>query len=528
MKRLLSKVLVLGLVIACAASRANAQRPNTYVPTPTRESAATLVVYNNLDPASAGLAAYYAKRRAIPLDHIVGLNCSINEEITRADYDETIAKPLRRLLTERGWWHAPPDPSLPVSDNQIRFVVLMRGIPLKIAGVANYPGDSFTAKAQELNTNAAAVDSELATLGMRANKISGAMKNPYYQSFTPFMDTPLAPFMLVCRLDGPTVAIVENMIDGAMTVEHRGLYGFAYMDLRGITTGNYAEGDQWLATATVELRQFGMPVIWDNALYPPDFPMDHAAIYLGWYTDNVNGPIARSDFRFVPGAIAVHIHSFSAATVRDANSHWVGPILAHGAAATLGNVYEPYLDLTPHLDVFVDRLRNGLNFAESAYASVPALSWMTTFVGDPLYRPFGEMDEPLAGSDERPVVEYESYKEGAHTWYQKGRTAGEKQLAASARRLNSGIVWEGLGLLQWSVPDPKAAFVSFQQAQKCYGTTEDGLRTVLHQVEILKWENNMVQARDLATKALTRYDAFHGTELLRELIGLPPSTASTK
>jgi hypothetical protein len=153
---------------------------------------------------------------------------------------------------------------------------------------------------------------------------------------------------------------------------------------------------------------------------------------------------------------------------------------------------------------------------------------MTTFVGDPLYRPFGEIDDPLAESSDKPAIEYESYKEGAHMWYEKGRSAGEKQLAASARRLQSGIVWEGLGLLQWSIPDPKAAFTSFQQAQKCYGTTEDGLRTVLHQVEILKWENNLVQARELASAALTRYDGFHGIQLLRELIGLPTPAATAK
>ena len=44
--------------------------------------------------------------------------------------------------------------------------------------------------------------------------------------------------------------------------------------------------------------------------------------------------------------------------------------------------------LTPHLDIFHDRLRAGFTFAESAYMSQRVLSWMTTFVGDPLYRPF--------------------------------------------------------------------------------------------------------------------------------------------
>ena len=51
-----------------------------------------------------------------------------------------------------------------------------------------------------------------------------------------------------------------------------------------------------------------------------------------------------------------------------------------GAAATLGNVYEPYLTLTPHLDVFHDRLCAGFTFAEASYMSQRVLSWMTTSV----------------------------------------------------------------------------------------------------------------------------------------------------
>jgi uncharacterized protein (TIGR03790 family) len=516
------------LLLFAAGNWAAADEEASPTPAPTRESVATLVVYNNFDPDSVTLAAFYARRRGIPLDHIVGLDCPATEEITRAQYDETIADPLRRIFAERGWWHAPADGSLPVSDNQIRFIALMRGIPLKISNMPNYPGDSYTGKQQVLDTNAAAVDSELATLGVRTRKISGPMRNLYFQSFMPFVDTPLAALMLVCRLDGPTIAIVENMIDGAIAAEQGGLNGFAYIDLRGITSGPMAVGDQWLAAAATDLRQYGMPVVWDSspALIPAEYPMDHAAVYLGWYAGSVEGPMAREDFQFVPGAIAVHIHSFSAATLRDPRANWAAPLLAHGAAATLGNVYEPYLALTPHLDVFVDRLRNGLNFAESAYASEPVLSWMTTFVGDPLYRPFPEIDEDASGSRAKPEIEYAAYKEGAHAWYEKGRAAGERQLEASAQKLQSGIVWEGLGLLQWSVPDDEAALASFRQAQKCYGSTEDGLRTVLHQVEILKAENKGGEARALAAKTLDEDSAFHGAALLREVIGLPPAPYS--
>ena len=96
----------------------------------------------------------------------------------------------------------------------------------------------------------------------------------------------------------------------------------------------------------------------------------------------------RSTARFRRGAIAYHIHSFSAETVRSETKNWVGPLLSRGATATMGAVYEPYLRFTPDISLFVSGLLSGLSFAEAAYQSQLALSWMVTFVGDPLYRPF--------------------------------------------------------------------------------------------------------------------------------------------
>jgi tetratricopeptide (TPR) repeat protein len=56
----------------------------------------------------------------------------------------------------------------------------------------------------------------------------------------------------------------------------------------------------------------------------------------------------------------------------------------------MGCVYEPYLALTPNLELFFSRLFLGYGFAEAAYASQQAVSWQTTVVGDPLYRPYAK------------------------------------------------------------------------------------------------------------------------------------------
>src|SRR4051794_37390722 len=76
------------------------------LPAATNESAAaaTLVLYNKAVPDSVALAKFYAQQRNIPRDHLVALNCSTEEEISRQDYDATIAGPVRQLLRERKWW----------------------------------------------------------------------------------------------------------------------------------------------------------------------------------------------------------------------------------------------------------------------------------------------------------------------------------------------------------------------------------------------------------------------------------------
>jgi tetratricopeptide (TPR) repeat protein len=114
------------------------------------------------------------------------------------------------------------------------------------------------------------------------------------------------------------------------------------------------------------------------------------AIYAGWYASDVSGPFRQPDIEFMPGAFAYHLHSFSAATLRSTNSHWAGPLLARGAAATLGSVYEPYLSGTSDVATLLRNwLLHGFSFGEAAWSAEFGFSWQTTVVGDPLYRPWG-------------------------------------------------------------------------------------------------------------------------------------------
>ena len=481
-------------------------------------AAATLVVYNRADNDSKDLAEFYAGKRGIPKSQIIGLTCPRSEEISRDDYDRTIAEPLRGELTVNHWWKLrPPDDVLgPVEFNKIRFVALMRGIPLKIAQAKNYPGDKAVGPQAIASVNSASVDTEVAVLGLRSSTISGAMMNPYFRDFTAIADANHPELMLVCRLDAPTTAIVRRMITDSIAAENEGLAGLAYVDARGITDSGYIEGDQWLFSLADSARRHGSPVVLDNGpeLFPENYPMSHAALYFGWYTEQVSGPFVRQDFHFQRGAIAVHLHSYSALTLRSTISQWVGPLLAAGAAASLGNVYEPYLHFTTQLDILHDRLRAGYTFAESGYMAQRALSWMTTFVGDPLYRPYkGAMD-----AEELPATgEWAEYRKGAQAWYNQNRAAGEAALRASGKTLRSGVIMEGLGLLELTVNDRDAAIQCFEESRLYYGKTEDALRSTIHEVFQLRAARRDPDALALIGKMLAVLPSAPGADLLRSM-----------
>ena len=107
-------------------------------------AASTIVVYNKFADDSAELARFYAKQRGIASDHIVSLSCSNSEEISREEYDANIADPLREAFKEHGWWiwHETPEHETVVTATAIRFVAVMKGVPLKVKGFGDgYAGD---------------------------------------------------------------------------------------------------------------------------------------------------------------------------------------------------------------------------------------------------------------------------------------------------------------------------------------------------------------------------------------------------
>ena len=238
------------------------------------------------------------------------------------------------------------------------------------------------------------MDSELAALPTidQDLPLDGPLTNPLLGTTNASALTPTNGVLMVARLDGPTPEIARGLVDKAIEAETNGLWGRAYFDIRSIRQGAYKVGDDWMRDAAEMCRQTGFETLVDTnpATFKPEFPMSHVAIYCGWYDRTVSGPFTRNNVEFMPGAFAYHLHSFSAGNLRSASDNWAGPLLAKGATATMGCVFEPYLGGTPDIALFISRfIHAGFTFGEAAYASQSCLSWQVTVVGDPLYRPFG-------------------------------------------------------------------------------------------------------------------------------------------
>jgi uncharacterized protein (TIGR03790 family) len=358
-----------------------------------------VLIYNSLLPESKAVASHYAEVRGVPPDQILGLELPEGETMTRTEYSAGLEAPLLDFLQRQKLLVYPPAAAntnaLKPIEFKVRYAVLCFGVPLRIAEDASLYKPSDDHLSEAMRRNGAAVDSELCLLPWRdpAHGLAGPALNPWFRATKALDLNPCNGLLMVARLDGPSASIARQLVDKAIDAETNGLWGRAYFDLLGVTNGPYKKGDDWIAAAADLTRRYGFETVVDHRpeTFSAAFPMSQIALYAGWYDGNVSGPFARPKVEFMPGAFAYHLHSFSAQTIRSATRNWCGPLLAGGVTATMGCVDEPYLDGTPDVAIFFARwILGGFSFGEAAYACQEALSWQTTVIGDPLYRPFGK------------------------------------------------------------------------------------------------------------------------------------------
>ena len=57
-----------------------------------------IIVFNRNLPESHEVAAYYAGKRRVPLDNLVGVDVPTSEDLSRKDYDEKLVPPVKAMV----------------------------------------------------------------------------------------------------------------------------------------------------------------------------------------------------------------------------------------------------------------------------------------------------------------------------------------------------------------------------------------------------------------------------------------------
>jgi uncharacterized protein (TIGR03790 family) len=496
-----------------------------------------VVIYNSREPESKAVAEHYAQLRDVPKNQIFGFALTADEEMSRSEFRDSLQLPLAKKLEAGGLWkladvayaatNGQPERTVrKVVASKIRYAVLCCGVPLKIAadpGVHETMAEKMRA---ELRRNDASVDSELAWLPMAKIEfpLTGPFPNWLYGATNAAMLNPTNGILLVARLDGPTTDIARGLVDKAIEAEHDGLCGRAYFDARGLprTDTNYFLGDAWILGAAEISRRLGFETVIDDKpeTFPADFPMSQIAVYCGWYDGNISGPFTLPKVEFMPGAIAYHLHSYSAATIRSATANWCGPLLAKGATATMGCVNEPFLAFTPNIAEFMQLLGSGCTFGEAAWAAQPALSWQTTVIGDPLYRPFGKSPQLLHAEllrQNSPLLEW-SYLRLSNLGLVHGARVAEVASLIDNLNLttNSAVLTEKLADLCSAQGKPSSTIEIYGRALKLNPSPQQRIRLRLTLGEKLLAQNRDAEAIDDYKKLLEESPDYPGRNSISE------------
>jgi uncharacterized protein (TIGR03790 family) len=498
--------------------------PTSIKAAPSPESVA--VLYNSAVLESKKLAEIYCEARGIPRENLVALDLPKTADISREEFERTLLSPLRNEFDFRVWWERKTDAQgvvFPVRC-KIRVLVLMRGVPLRIQSKPKPAGSAANPAINPQNPagghDEASVDSELAMFGAEGLPIDGVLQNKFYQSEKSISDVEMPFLVLTARIDGPSFETCQRMIQDAVEVERTGLWGRAYVDI----ANKFPQGDQWLEEVSKLNASVGIPTVVDrfNDTLPKNYPMTDASLYYGWYDWNVSGPFLNDRFRFRKGAVAVHLHSFSAEQLNNASKNWSAPLLEKGAAVTVGNVYEPYLHLTHDFSILHKRLLAGHSWVEACWMAMPVTSWQGVVLGDPLYRPFRHLSgsgEKLAGD-----IDYRALRAASLEW---GNDPVERlrQLEKGADRMKSGTLQEEVGLSFAKEGKSPQAAMAFRRAKDLFVKTEDKMRQDFNLITL----DRVANRKDMAVRGLRdaqiRYGPIAETEAIKgwlDILDPPP------
>lgn len=366
-----------------------------------------LLIENADSPASREIADDYAAKRRIRNRLTVHCQDSAqkteNETISLQNYEEQIEAPVRKYVR---------------SHSKIQFIVLTKGIPIRIAGAALGSCDENSREAVEtrghpsLDSYLAALDythkttRRIAIVGSGAK--GAAYANRYWNANEPFSHIKFGGY-LVTRLDGYTVADAKRLVRDALAAEKRLPDGEILLDVQP----KFGLGDKSTQPAPIESDD--IPRESDYAEFNADMLHAHDLLsergiddeldtgedfvgqrsnllgYFSWGSNDARYSYdAYQSLAFAPGSICDTAVSTSARTFlpTQGGQSLIADLIAHGLTCAKGYSDEPLLQAIASPTIALDRYTAGYTMAESLYAASHFVAWEDIVIGDPLCCPY--------------------------------------------------------------------------------------------------------------------------------------------
>lgn len=335
------------------------------------ESKRVLVVINDPSLDSKEIGEYYVEKRNIPSRNVVRINVSMSDNVSLDEYKFGIEAPVRRAI-ER-------------SENKIDFIVVTKGVPLRLQDDSGYSVDAFLAA---MKLEGVKPIERLDEASIRA------AQNPYFRKNEPFSSEKFGMY-LVTRLDGVDVADAKRLVDLSLAAKPaKGPFFFDAAANR--KDGPFLLNQQQMYRASELLKAKGFASRLDEK---PEFvaPPEPVMGYVSWGSnDAAFSEETYKKIRFLPGAISETFVSTSGRNFREFSEGQsrIVDLIRGGVTGVKGYVSEPYTFALAEPDVLFDRYTSGYNLAESFYMASRVVKWKDIVVGDPLCSPYAK--EPAA------------------------------------------------------------------------------------------------------------------------------------
>ena len=382
-----------------------------------------LLLINTDSPISRAIGDDYAEKRKIT--NVLPVRCrdsavsTGNETMSLSEYTRSIEEPVRNYLA---------------THTNINFIVLTKGIPIRITGAAMGSCDQNSREPAEVRGHPS-VDSYLAALdyanlpGTMKIGIAGsgaigcAYSNRYWNATTPFSHGQFGGY-LVTRLDGYTEAAARALVTRSLAAEK----DFAPILARGevlldvepvfglgdkatqpgpITSTNILTESAW-SEFNADMRHAN-DVLTNRGIA---VELDLTSKFVGsrsnllgyfswgsndehsWGSNDFYSTNAYLSLYFAPGAVSDTAVSTSARTFlpTTGGQSLMVDLIAHGLTGAKGYTDEPLLQGIASPTIVFDRYTSGYSMAESFYAASHFVGWEDVVVGDPLCAPYFKGD----------------------------------------------------------------------------------------------------------------------------------------